>query len=123
MARNRTPLAVARVTGDTIKHPERFADRADPPVSALGNPPTRLNAAEKKAWKSFAEEMPWLVASDRKLVELASRLTVYVGQPDCPLGIYAQLRLCLSSMGGTPVDRSRVQWAEDDPDPASEFLN
>jgi len=68
---------------------------------------------------------PWLRASDKWIVGLASQLSARTHEVDCPIGIYAQLRLCLSSMGGTPADRSRVQWSTDDPDddPASEFLN
>ncbi len=124
MPRKRTPSAVARVTGDTLKHPERYEDRADPPIAPLGHPPARMSEPEKEVWREFAELMPWLGGSDRRMVGLACMLSVRVTEPDCPLGILAQLRLCLSSMGGTPVDRSRVQWGDDDePDPASEFIN
>jgi len=36
----------------------------------------------------------------------------------------AQLRLCLSAMGATPVDRSKVTMPEGKkPDPLEEFLN
>ncbi len=124
MPRNRTPSAVAKITGDTIKHPERHVDRADPPISPLGHPPEKLSEAEKEAWCDFADLMPWLGGSDRQIVWLASKLSVRTADPDCPIGVFAQLRLCLSSMGGTPVDRSRVQWEQDEnEDPANEFLN
>jgi hypothetical protein len=34
------------------------------------------------------------------------------------------MRLCLSSMGGTPVDRTKISAPEEEPeDPADEFLN
>jgi len=85
MPRNRTPNAVARVTGDTLKHPERYKDRAEPPVSPLGAAPEGLCAASKQVWDTFAADMPWLVASDRQLVELTARLVVMIRQPDCPL--------------------------------------
>ena len=125
MSRTRTPKAIAIITGQADKHPERFNERVDPPVGAIGPAPKTLGPIERAAWNSFAIEMPWLCASDKWIVGLASRLSARTHEADCPIGIYAQLRLCLSSMGGTPADRSRVQWSTDDPDddPASEFLN
>jgi hypothetical protein len=124
MPRNRTPNSVAKITGDTLKHPERHKGRSDPPTSPIGAAPKRLDDKQRAAWGVFVADMPWLVSSDRSVVELASRLIVMIGEPDCPIGVFAQLRLCLSSMGGTPADRSRVQWGDDsEPDPADEFLN
>ena len=43
---------------------------------------------------------------------------------DTPPAMIAQMRLLLSSMGGTPVDRSKVGKVDDEPDdPTDEFLN
>jgi len=124
MPRNRTPLAVAKVTGQAAKHPERFDERVEPPLSALGPAPNKLGPIECEAWKDFADEMPWLCASDRWIVAIACRLLARTHEPDCPIGIFGQLRLCLSSMGGTPVDRSRVTWDDDEKDdPAAEYFN
>jgi len=124
MPRKRTPIAVAEITGQTLEHPSRFADRVEPTAQALGGPPDSLSEAERIAWLELAGDMPWLVKSDRHLVELASRLMVRTTQPDCPLGVFTQMRLCLGSMGATPTDRTRVEWnMDDDIDPASEFLN
>lgn len=123
MARRLT-VAEAKITGADIKNPKRHQCRADPPVRGLGEPPQSLSDEQRAAWVAFAEELPWLAASDRMIVELTSMLCVMVRQPGCPLGVYAQLRLCLSSLGGTPVDRSRVGWDSDKPDdPVDEFLN
>ena len=124
MSRTRTPKAIARITGQADKHPERFNERVDPPVGAIGPAPKTLGPIERAAWNSFATEMPWLCASDKWIVGLASQLSARTHEADCPIGIYAQLRLCLSSMGGTPADRSRVQWLIHDPDedPVDEFL-
>ncbi|AGI68919.1 hypothetical protein OAN307_c34260 [Octadecabacter antarcticus 307] len=69
---------------------------------------------EAEAWQDFAAEMPWLCASDRWIVAIACRLLTRTHEPDCPIRIYGQLQLCLTSMGGTPADRSRVQWSTDD---------
>jgi hypothetical protein len=62
---------------------------------------------------------------DRTLLELACRLTTRM-QTDPEMGIaaLAQLRLCLSAMGATPTDRSKVAMPDaDGADPADEFLN
>lgn len=124
MPRKRVPAEVAEMTGDTIKHPERHKGRATPPVTPLGRAPARLCKAERAEWEAFRADMPWLCRSDRHVVEIAARMSVRIREKDCPLGIFAQLRLCLSSMGATPTDRSRVKWAEDESyDPASEFIN
>lgn len=120
----RLTVAEAKLTGADRHNPKRHAGRADPPVKPLGDPPAKLSESEREAWLEFAENMPWLAASDRQLVALTSLLCGLAQARDCPLGVYAQLRLCLSSMGGTPVDRSRVQWKDDDgADPANEFFN
>ncbi|MBA96594.1 MAG: hypothetical protein CMN14_03730 [Roseobacter sp.] len=124
MPRKRMPAKVAEMTGDTIKHPERHKGRAAPPVTPLGRAPARLSKDERAEWEAFRADMPWLCRSDRHVVEIAARMSVRIREKDCPLGIFAQLRLCLSSMGATPTDRSRVKWAEDESyDPASEFIN
>ena len=40
------------------------------------------------------------------------------------MAAFAQMRLLLSSMGGTPVDRTKVSAPDDEAeDPADEFLN
>lgn len=73
----------------------------------------------------FASEMPWLARSDRTLVEVASKLRArMMTDPEMGVNALAQLRLCLSAMGGTPADRSKVSAPDDeDEDPAAEFLN
>ena len=124
MPRNRTPKAVAEVTGQTRNHPRRFAGRQEPQVPPLGEPPARLSAEHKAVWRQFAADMPWLGRPDRALVELTTRLVVKCEQPDASLAFRSELRRCLSAMGGTPVDRSRVKAPEErEPDPADEYLN
>lgn len=78
---------------------------------------------QRKAWITLAADLPWLCRSDRRLVELTAALQVRLMQPDCPLGAYAQMRLCLASLGATPVDRSKVQIENHDPNDLSEFFN
>lgn len=118
MPRRRTPADVARITGADRLHPGRHAARSVPKVQPLGNPPDALTAAEKRAWKDFADDMPWLARSDRHLVGIAARLAVLIQKGGAPLAAFTQMRLCLSSMGGTPTDRTKVitpDGAEDDP--------
>ncbi|OAN86069.1 hypothetical protein A8B74_07430 [Sulfitobacter geojensis] len=124
MARNKTPIAKARLLGADVKHPERYADQPEPNGKPLGPAPAHLTAGQRDIWAEYAADMPWLTASDKHIVALAVMLTAKTHETDCPMGYFAQLRLCLASMGGTPVDYARVKWAGDEPqDPASEFLN
>lgn len=127
MAKPRLPAAVAKATGAAVKNPQRFRGRKAPKVQPLGPAPKEFTAAQRAAWNAFAEEMPWLGKSDRMVVETASRLRARMQtEPDFPIGGYAQLRMCLSAMGGTPTDRTKVSAPdddEDDEDPAAEFVN
>ena len=125
MTRPRTPVAVADITGDNIKHPARHAGRSSPKVGKLGSAPKVLNAAEIECWDMFADEMPWLGKSDRTIVTIAARLrSRMLNDPEMSVNALAQLRMCLSVMGGTPADRSKVSEPdEQDDDPAAEFIN
>ena len=125
MANPRTPKAVARITGADRLHPGRHAGRTEPATAPLGDMPNNLSPDEQEAWQALSDDMPWLRKSDRGILRLAARLSVQAQQPGCTLGTFTQLRLCLSAMGGTPVDRSKVGVAGDDhdDDPAAEFFN
>lgn len=124
MARPRLPSAVASATGADKKNPGRFADRPKPKTSPLGSPPARFDAHQKAAWRAFADEMPWLSKSDRTVVQLASRLRAAMeNDPEFPMAGFAQLRMCLSAMGGTPADRTKVAAPDDkDDDPLAQFM-
>lgn len=123
MGRPRTPAAIARITGADRLHPGRHASRSEPSVRPIGPPPERLTDAERGAWLALVADMPWLGRSDRALVELTARLKVITSEPDAPLAAYTQLRLCLASMGGTPVDRSKIAAPDEDTDdPGAEFF-
>lgn len=125
MARPRTPTEIAKATGAAAKNPKRFIGRGTPKSEPLGPAPACLDVAQAKAWRAFADEMPWLTKGDRMVVEVAARLRHGMQtDPDFPMGGYAQLRMCLSSMGGTPADRSKVSPPDDnDEDPADKFFN
>lgn len=113
----------ARVTGADKRSPGRFKDRANPKVAPLGEPPEQLSEPIRAAWLDLADDLPWLARSDRAMLELTARLVVMAEEPGAPIGVLGQLRLCLSSLAATPVDRSKVPHVDDgDDDPADEFF-
>jgi len=121
--RPRLPQEVAKVTGAIAKNAGRFEDRASPKVRSLGPAPVRFTEEQKVIWGEFNDDFPWLGRTDRNLVGLACILQDEINKGDAPIAAFAQLRLMLSSMGGTPVDRSKVSAPDDeDTDPTDEFL-
>jgi hypothetical protein len=126
MARPRLPDQVAAVTGADKRSPGRFAGRKSPKVKSLGPAPKRFTPEQVKIWDEFNADFPWLGRSDRTLVEVATNLLdqMRLLGVETPIALYAQMRMILGQMGGTPVDRSKVAMPEDeDEDPASEFVN
>jgi len=125
MARPRLPEKVAAVTGADKRSPGRFKGRSAPVVRSLGPAPKRFTDEQREIWNEFNEDMPWLGRSDRRVVGLAVMLQdVIDAGGDVPIAVYAQMRMLLSSMGGTPVDRSKVSAPEEESaDPADEFVN
>jgi len=122
--RPRLPQEVAKVTGAIAKNAGRFSDRATPKVKSLGSAPKSFDADQIEIWDEFNADFPWLGRSDRRVVGLAVILQSEINKGDAPVAVFAQMRMLLSSMGGTPVDRSKVQAPEDDDaDPSDEFLN
>lgn len=112
------------MTGADARSPGRFKDRKEPKVRSLGPAPKRFDAEQRELWDAFNEDFPWLGRPDRELVAMAVELRSMMNSGEAPISAFAQYRLCLSSMGGTPVDRSKVAAPEeDDEDPADEFLN
>lgn len=125
MARPRLPEKVAKTIGANIKDPQRFRGRVEPKVKSLGPAPKRFTPDQVEIWNEFNDDFPWLGRSDRRVVGLAVMLQHVIDtDPDCPVAVFAQMRMLLSAMGGTPVDRSKVQTSDDEgEDPADEYLN
>ena len=125
MARPRTPLAVARLTGQDKKNPQRFANRADPVVGPLGGPPAYLSDAEAAAWHSFSAEWSWLTEADRAAMVPLCKIRVKVEDPkeNLTASMLSEYRLQISAFGGTPTTRSKVHCAPDtdDHDPFAKF--
>ncbi len=118
---HRTPKAKAAVSGAAMKNPARFTGRNEPSVAPLGEPSPLLKDDERDAWLRFSGELPWLVESDRALLEVASALRARILTRDGVginhLQVYSAI---LSKLAATPVDRSRVSVPvdeeDDDPD-------
>jgi hypothetical protein len=127
MPRPRTPLAKAKVTGQDQHHVSRFRARVEPDVrKPLGNPPTWMTKGQKAAWKIFEHELFWLNDSHRALLEIASHLRASLMAGDeVNVQKLNLLRLCLSQMGATPADSSKVYMPEthDDADASDKYFN
>jgi hypothetical protein len=124
MARPRTPTEKAALTGRNLHDPARFSERKEPETKALGKASDFLDQRARKAWDSFKREMPWLMESDRTLVEIACNLRARLMSGE-EVGVQAlgQLRMCVSAMGGTPADRSKVMVPDGEPeDPEDRFF-
>lgn len=118
MPRKRIPRAKALIEGRDIVHPERHRNRNEPTAAPLGKPPRWMGDAQKKCWAEFEAEAPWLNYSHRGLVEIACTVRARFSSGE-EVGVQAMslLRLCLSSMGLSPVDSSKITWAPaDEPD-------
>jgi hypothetical protein len=125
MPRRRISKEQAAATGAAKRNPGRFANRSAPTGDPLGEASGWMSAEQSAVWERFQREFPWLQESDRCLVEIATflRTKVLAGEDIGAAGL-AQLRLCISSMGGTPGDRARLTLAEErEPDPLDRFFN
>ena len=121
MPRPQTPLTKAALTGADKVNPGRFKSRSEPAKSGrpLGSPPSYLDAMAKKAWKVFADELPWLTYEDRGAVEIVSimRGQIMAGlSADTPASFFGNYRMALSSLGATPVDRTKVYQPPEEPE-------
>lgn len=128
MARPRTPTAKAALTGADKINPGRFKPRSEPKASGrdLGWPPAYLPPTARKAWATFADELPWLTYEDRGAVEIVSLMRAQIIDgltADLPASFFGNYRMALSSLGATPVDRTKVHQParEDEDDPFAGF--
>lgn len=129
MARPRTPMAKAALTGADKINPGRFKGRSEPKTSQrpLGKAPGYLPPSARKAWDVFADELPWLTFEDRGAVEVVSLMRAQImdgNTAELPASFYNAYRTALSSLGATPVDRTKVyQPPQDDDDDPFGFLD
>lgn len=113
----RLPQDKAKATGAGIKNPSRHHARKEPTGAPLGKPSVFLDAFGVQAWEGFKRELPWLMESDRALVEIASsvRGRLLAGE-DVGVTALSMLQSILSKMGASPADRTRIAVAPEDDD-------
>lgn len=121
MARNRTPLAKAHVSGAAMKHPERYGNRTtNKQARPIGDPYKNMTTGQKACWHEMAGDMPWLNSAHRVLLRLACVYAARLNERG-EFGVSATQALTsiLSKLGATPVDECRVMHLagdEEDPD-------
>lgn len=116
MPRPRTPRLKAQLEARDKKNPQRFKNRKEPQSAGeLGDPPDWMGGEQRLAWRTFQQEIPWLNASHRGVVEIATiiRARLMSGE-ECGVQALNLLRQCLGSMGATPSDASKVTLPDDD---------
>jgi hypothetical protein len=128
LPRPRTPLVKAKATGRILHDPKRFNSRREPQSNGpLGKPPKWMKSPTQiEAWRTFEDELPWLNHSHRALVAIASdiRGKLIAGDEVSVNGLNL-LRLCLSQMGASPVDSSRITLPDEEDDvedPSSKYF-
>lgn len=123
MAAPRLPALKADVTGAADKNPQRHADRKEPQGRPLGDAPSFLTSEGVQAWEGFKRELPWLMESDRAVMEVCAQVRGQILAGDdvgvTKLSMYQSM---LSKLGATPADRTRVSVPEGDGDD-DEFFN
>ena len=128
MGRNRKPAELVAIDGSLEHDRKRYSARLHAPKKSnpLGNPPSHLPATQKKLWKELVKNTPAgvLTVADRFLVELTTGLLFKMRTGDISTGETSQLVSCLSRMGLTPSDRSKVSAdAPDTRDDLEMFMN
>ena len=122
----RLPKKRAEISGATVRNPGRYRGRQESRIARpLGDAPNRLTPSQKRLWREFATNLPWLNSSHRVITELACRLASRMDEPN-GLGVSGMhaLSSLLSKMGATPTDRSRINFVEpEEPDPGDQFFS
>ena len=119
MPNPRTPAVKAAVTGAASKNPARHAGRREPQTRPLGKPSSFLDEFGVRAWEGFKLELPWLMESDRAVLEVCAAVRgLLMAGEDVGVTKLSMYQSMLSKLGATPADRTRVMTpdGEDDDD-------
>lgn len=110
MPRPRKPTAQLELSGAFAKNPNRR--RKDPATTGpIGDPPPSMHLKFHAIWYEVAGYAPVdvLRSRDRIILELAVRVLYTIRSADkVEAAMSSQLKACLSSMGMTPSDASKV---------------
>ncbi len=114
MSRPRTPTGILENKGAFLHDPQRGRDRADEPIPTADlpiEPPEFLSKFQKLVWTEFVALIPKGVAGDCDLPFIVTAVKLYAKvRRGSAKGIdVSQLLVCLSRLGMTPADRSRVK--------------
>jgi hypothetical protein len=115
------------ISGTMLAHPEVKRARAREAKAdvPLGLPPKHLSADEKAMWHEilFNAARGTLLSSDRLTVEILAIIFAKFRRREKLLGSeWTRMGACLSLIGFTPADRSRVTAPDASPDnPFAEF--
>lgn len=110
MGRPRKPTAVLELTGAFEKDPQRRRPNEPKPTGPLGDPPVDFDDDLRALWDDLVRIVPArvLTLADRWFVELTVR-TMRDVKKGCALAADRNLLLsCLSRMGLSPADRSKI---------------
>lgn len=110
MSRPRKPTATLELNGAFAKNPNRR--RKDPATSGpVGDPPPSMDKKFHATWHELVWQAPVdvLRSRDRAVLEIAVRVLYAIRNSDkLEAALVSQLTKCLSSMGMTPSDASKV---------------
>jgi hypothetical protein len=73
---------------------------------------------QRDAWTDFRREFPWLREAHGALVNIACIMRARLARGEASNKAMNLLRMCVSSMGGTPTGKLSTPLVEDDPDDA-----
>ena len=118
MGRPRKPTAVLELTGAFQKDPQRRRDHEPKPQGPIGDPPADFDDVLMVLWRELLGMVPAgvLAVADRWLLELTCRTMRQVKQGYALAAEKNLLLSCLSRMGLTPADRSRIAVPQEKPE-------
>jgi hypothetical protein len=124
MPRPRLPTVKAAVSGAALIHPERHKNRKAPKARPLGDPFVRMTEGQKEAWDQFRDELPWLHAGHRALLEVACNIRARLaGGAEVGINVLQTYSSVLSKLAATPVDETKVNHGDDgEEDPTDRFF-
>ena len=122
MPNPRTPAAKAKATGANVAHPGRHASRSEPKGKPLGDAAEFLDEFGKRAWEGFKRELPWLMESDRAVMEVCAQVRgLLLAGEEVGVTKLSMYQSMLSKLGATPADRTRIDAPDDEEE--DEFFN